>query len=145
MFGIINNRPFSTQLHAASRRNYAIFAIYCLALISSLVFFSAAHAVTTSGNATNGAALWLSYGCNGCHGATPRTRQLNAANASNVIDWQITNGMPVNPTATERKDIAAYIATFVPNPNPANLAVPYNSPGTAFIMPNIWTRHPTGV
>ncbi|MDO8413297.1 MAG: putative Ig domain-containing protein [Gallionellaceae bacterium] len=122
-----------TIIHFAKR----IGIVNRLALFVGLVFFSTAQAATTSGDASNGALLWDTYHCSGCHNTPPAQRQLNAANASNVIDYQITNGMLTNPPAAARNDIAAYIATQISDPNPANLAIPYNSVGTVFKIPDI--------
>jgi uncharacterized protein YhjY with autotransporter beta-barrel domain/mono/diheme cytochrome c family protein len=105
----------------------------------ALGVFSAALSVQssaqqTSGSAATGATLWAGGNCVGCHGALPNTiyqAPKNAANAGGVILNANNNFMgglvagAVPPDATQRADLAAYIATFVPAPVAAN--VPYNS------------------
>ena len=66
---------------------------------------------TTSGNASNGAALWTSKSCGGCHAIN--AKPVNAANAGGHILFAIANGMPTLVTATEANDLAAYIGASV--------------------------------
>ena len=105
-----------------------------------------ASAQTTSGDAGAGATLFAS-GCMaaGCHTAGPsaslNASALNAANAGGQIDYArgnaMGNGTIAAFTQAQFNDIAAYIATFVPNPNPVSVAIPFNSPGVAITIPNI--------
>jgi len=97
-----------------------------------------AAAQQTSGNAGTGATLWAGGNCIGCHGATPTSiyqAPKNAANAGGVILNANNNFMggliagAVAPDATQRADLAAYIATFVPAPTAA--VVPYNAGAAA--------------
>lgn len=104
------------------------------------------HAQTTTGDAATGATLFAAN-CQtaGCHTSGPATSlngaALNAANAGGQINYARGNGMGgpaiAGLTAADLNDLAAYIATFVPNPNPANQAIPFNSPGVAIPIPNI--------
>jgi hypothetical protein len=61
-----------------------------------------------------GAALWATH-CDGCHGTPPSLPQRNAAGASNIIDWAISNvsamGAQSARTALERTQLATYIAS----------------------------------
>jgi len=109
---------------------FAAFAFGIFAVALSMQ----ASAQQTSGSAATGATLWAGGNCIGCHGALPNTiyqAPKNAANAGGVILNANTNfmggtvagGLP--PDATQRADLAAYIATFVPAPVAAT--VPYNS------------------
>ena len=86
-----------------------------------------ALAQTTSGNAGTGGTLWSNNGCGGggCHAfnsggnGNPGGNQLNAANASGVLSHAISSnygsamGSQSGLTATDRNNLAAYIATFV--------------------------------
>jgi outer membrane autotransporter protein len=91
-------------------------ALLFLALIGADSLWNEARAA----NAANGATLWSNagLGCAGCHGATPANPQLNAATAPGVIlhatqnvAQMVTFGYSsVNPNATQRDDLAAYIA-----------------------------------
>ncbi|HEX4858801.1 MAG TPA: autotransporter domain-containing protein, partial [Usitatibacteraceae bacterium] len=86
-------------------------------------------ATSPAQSVANGAALWTSQSCNGCHGATPALPQRNAGNAVSVLNSAITNNagaimnifrsvaidgvdgaLPLN--ATQRADLAAYIGSF---------------------------------
>lgn len=122
------SEPVVARMFAGTR--HALLVIAAALLCASPL----AQAQQTSGSAATGATLWTGGNCTGCHGATPTTfynAPKNAANAGGVILNANNNFMgglvagAVAPNATQRADLAAYIATFVPAPSSAN--VPYNS------------------
>ena len=97
-----------------------------------------AHAQNTSGIVATGSNLWISKNCGpGCH--LPTGKPINAANAGGHITYAISQGMPASVTPTEANDIAAYLGTFAPDPNPANVNIPFNT-ATAIPLPNIYVN-----
>lgn len=109
----------------------------CIVLLLGLMPYSEGWAsttpTTTSGNATNGATEFVTYGCTGCHTSptTPYPSQLNAANSGSLVHYMNTTlGMGTAiPTATIENDIAAYIASVVTIPTAVSTA--YNTPSAA--------------
>ena len=126
----------------------ALISMRIVCLAASLVLLSGqvpvANAQTTTGTSATGQALYddtASRNCKGCHGTTiitnyPQVR--DAANSGPQVSWSA-NGQSMGGTALSTQqatDIAAYIATFTPNPNPANVAVPFNT-AVQIAIPNI--------
>ncbi|MBL8515241.1 MAG: putative Ig domain-containing protein, partial [Betaproteobacteria bacterium] len=107
------------RLAGGAFRAAAIALIAVSALLASTQTFAQSVA--------NGAALWTSRACGGCHGTPPDTMRRNAANSRSVLDAAISNnvgafmgfyratavdggangGDPLN--ASDRNDIVAYI------------------------------------
>ena len=104
-------------------------------VLASLMQVQPVRAQATIGNATTGQALYddtASRNCKGCHGATIVTnypKVVNSANSGTQLIYsanaQAMGGTILTPT--QANDIAAHIAMFVPDPAPANLAVPFNT------------------
>jgi uncharacterized protein YhjY with autotransporter beta-barrel domain/PKD repeat protein len=108
------------------------------AFLILLTFILSFSSEAQAASAANGATLFTSKGCTGCHGSPPSKPQLNAANtlnstllnyaiANNFGGWMAaykitaidgTNGSsPVN--ASDRADIAAYLASLITAPTVA--------------------------
>jgi hypothetical protein len=95
-------------------RNHAL--TWMLAMVAFALQVPA-NAQTTSGNATTGATLYVSKGCNsGCHGPslTFPASIANAINAGGHITYANTQGMggQADTDGTQYRDIAAYFATL---------------------------------
>lgn len=116
---------------------WAVTATLWASIFASLFHATIAPAQTTTGDATIGASLWASKGCGNvaCH--APTAKPVNAANAGGHITYAIAQGMPASVTPAEANNIAAYLATFVPDPNPVNVTIPFNT-GTSIPLPNIF-------
>ncbi len=111
-------------------------------VLASLMPAPPVFAQTTTGNSTTGGNLWTSKNCGpACH--APSTKPVNAANAGGHITYAIAQGMPASVTPTEANDIAAYLATFAPDPNPVNVTIPFNTP-TFISLPNIYLNSTYG-
>lgn len=142
-FALGNNKLRSPRLFIAriARSLMNASAVARTAGILLALAVCGAQAQTTSGNAANGSTLFAAQ-CASCHGATPLAiypSVANAANAGGQITYATANGMPA-PALTQAQydDIAAYIGNFVTNPNPANVAIPFNSvSGVGIAIPNI--------
>jgi mono/diheme cytochrome c family protein len=134
-----------------SRSNFSAW-LGTAVLLTLLTFAGAASAQTTSGNSTTGGTYYNAK-CDGCHGAPNSATQpqvRNGANAGYVIKAAIQGGMAysfentcdgVGDNAfcqTELNDIAAYIATFIADPNPSNRAVTHNTASGPFTIPNVY-------
>ena len=113
-------------------------------VLVSLFALPQAQAQNTTGNSVTGGNLWSSKGCGpGCH--LPSAKPVNAANAGGHISYSITQMMPASSAVSvaEANDIAAYLAGFAPDPNPANVSIPFNT-GTAIPLPNIYVNSTYG-
>ena len=139
--------------YSISAQNAAVQALLllCASLILGLAFYSNADA--SSGNPTLGQLVWESnaWKCPNCHSignpGLPEGNRLNAANASNVIQYAIDkkygglNKMEslVGISQAELDNVAAYIATFVPSST--DQAITYNTT-KAFALPYIFVNTP---
>ena len=116
-----------------TRSGAAIASIFARVALAMMALAGAPDVAAQS--AANGASLWTSLGCDGCHGASPTAvyrAPLNAANAPGVINYAAgTGGMTANPSASDRADIAAYIAQSTSANVPNNGSVPFNPSGAA--------------
>lgn len=124
-----------------------------LAQILSAACLHACHpatAQTTVGSAASGQALYESRNCGGCHGSPPGVFAAsirNAANAGGIVGLATARNMggftAASFTASQEADLAAYIATAVPEP--ASVAQPL--PGgvsTTIALPDISLGSPFG-
>lgn len=132
---VVRVLSFSSFAGALARR--ALHAV--LALFALLIALPAA----ATNDAANGLVLYNANGCEGCHSA-----HTNAAGAPNVIDYAInvsSAGQMVFPalTASDKSDIAAYLATLITNPvvdsTPANTAKAINIPDIDLVTTNAFT------
>lgn len=118
------------MLHARAHR-FARFALGLAAVGAVLGAGTGAWANHTGAHA-------FANDCSGCHAATDSP--INAADAANIIDYAIGQGMTVAP-AGGTGQIATYIGTLLPANNPANQPVAFNSgspvTGTTFAIPNL--------
>ena len=112
-------------------------------VLASLMQAPSVLAQTTTGNATTGGNLWASKGRGSVSCHAPSAKPTNAANAGGHITYAVAQGMPATVLSTEVNDIAAYLANFAPDPNPVNVAIPYNT-ATAIPLPNIYLNSTYG-
>jgi uncharacterized protein YhjY with autotransporter beta-barrel domain len=75
--------------------------------------------------------------CAGCHGAS-NEKFFNGANASNIINYANTTMGASFTGGSTAASIATEIGGMLPAFNPANQAIPFQSGGTTFNLPNIW-------
>ena len=115
-----------------------------LAYSLALVLFTAVCVVGTvdAGHTAGHTSFTNNCAFAGCHGAGGNNAYFNAANASNIIDYAIANGMTSAP-AGGTPQIATHIATLLPSNNPANQPVAFNEgpgsgAGTTFDLPNLF-------